>query len=120
MGEWVCRVSEQERVLGNLLFTPWCSSDETKPRRVLLVRSVAQSHPTLCDTVGDGHQAALSVGCFQVKILEWVAISSSRASSRPRDQALVPCVSCTAGRFFTMEPRGSPRCALCIRCYSLC
>ena len=37
-------------------------------------------------------------GIFQARILEWVAISFSRRSSRPRDQT---CVSCLAGRFFT-------------------
>ena len=36
-------------------------------------------------------------GVLQARILEWVAISSSRASSWPRDQTQV---SCTAGRFF--------------------
>ena len=30
----------------------------------------------------------------QGRILEWVAISSSRGSSRPRDQTLVSCVFC--------------------------
>ena len=35
---------------------------------------------------------------FQARILEWVAISFSRVSSRPRDRTWV---SCTAGRFFT-------------------
>ena len=36
-------------------------------------------------------------GILQARILEWVAISSSRGSSWPRDQT---CVSCVAGRFF--------------------
>ena len=36
---------------------------------------------------------------FQERILEWVAISFSRGSSRPGDQTQV---SCTAGRFFTI------------------
>ena len=31
---------------------------------------------------------------FQTRILEWVAISSSRRSSRPRDLTRVPCVFC--------------------------
>ena len=44
----------------------------------------------------------------QVKILEWVAISSSRGSSQCRDQTHVSGVSCTAGRFFTIEPPGKP------------
>ena len=34
-------------------------------------------------------QAPLSMGIFQVKILEWVAISSSWGSSQPRDQTHV-------------------------------
>ena len=37
-------------------------------------------------------------GILQARILEWVAISFSRASSRPRKQARVSCI---AGRFFT-------------------
>ena len=31
---------------------------------------------------------------FQARILEWVAISSFRGSSRPRDQAGISCISC--------------------------
>ena len=38
-------------------------------------------------------------GIFQARILEWIAISFSRVSSRPRDWTWV---SCTAGRFFTI------------------
>ena len=36
-------------------------------------------------------------GILQARILEWVAISYSRGSSRPKDQTWV---SCFAGRFF--------------------
>ena len=45
------------------------------------------------------HQAPLSMGLLQARILEWVAIPSSRGSSQPRDQTQV---SCTAGEFFTV------------------
>ena len=38
-------------------------------------------------------------GILQARTLEWVAIPFSRGSSRPREQT---CVSCTAGRFFTI------------------
>ena len=44
-------------------------------------------------------------GILQARILEWVAISSSRGSSWPRDQT---CVSCIASGFFTAEPPGKP------------
>ena len=45
-------------------------------------------------------------GISQAGIPEWVAISSSRGSSRPRDQT---CVSCLADGFFTAESPGKPR-----------
>ena len=43
-------------------------------------------------------------GILQERILEWVAISSHRGSSWPRDRTCFSCVSCIAGRFFTAEP----------------
>ena len=45
-------------------------------------------------------------GILQARILQWVAISLSRGSSRPRDRTHVSCI---AGRFFTTEPPGKPR-----------
>ena len=42
-------------------------------------------------------------GILQARILEWVAVSFSRVSSRPRN---ITQVSCIAGRFFTV---GAPR-----------
>ena len=47
-------------------------------------------------------------GILQARIMEWVAISSSRGLSWPRDQTRISCVSCIAGRFFIMEPWGKP------------
>ena len=44
-------------------------------------------------------QASLSMGILQVRILEWVALPSSRASSQPRDQTQVSRI---AGGFFTI------------------
>ena len=37
-------------------------------------------------------------GIFQARILEWVAISYSRASSKLRDWIRVPCISCFGRR----------------------
>ena len=51
------------------------------------------------------HHASLSMGISQARILDQVAISFSRGSSRPLDWTLV---SCTTGRFFTTEPPGKP------------
>ena len=39
-------------------------------------------------------------GIFQARIVEWVAISSSRGSSQPRDGTHVSCVPGIAGGFF--------------------
>ena len=47
-------------------------------------------------------------GIFQARILECIAISSSRGSSRPRDGTCVSDISCIAGRFFTTEPPEKP------------
>ena len=44
-------------------------------------------------------------GILQARILEWVAISSSRESSRRRDWT---CISCIAGGFFTTESLAKP------------
>ena len=44
-------------------------------------------------------------GILQARILEWVAVPSSRGSSRHKDGT---CVSCIAGRFFTTKPPGKP------------
>ena len=44
-------------------------------------------------------------GILQSRILEWVAMSSSRGSPRPRDWT---CISCTTGGFFTVELLGKP------------
>ena len=45
-------------------------------------------------------QAPLSVGILQARILEWVAMSSSRESSQPRSRTQVSHI---AGRFFTVR-----------------
>ena len=57
-----------------------------------------QSCPTLCDPI-DGSPPGSSIhGIFQARILEWVAMPSSRGSFRPRDGTPVSYVFC-AGRW---------------------
>ena len=56
-----------------------------------------QSCLTLCDLMDCSPPGSSVRGILQA-ILEWVAISSSRGSFRPRDRT---CVSHTAGGFFT-------------------
>ena len=53
------------------------------------------------------------IGIFQAKILEWVAISFSRASSRPRDQNYIACISCIGRQIlYQLSHRESPWIAL--------
>ena len=44
-----------------------------------------QSCPTLCNTVDDNLPVPALHGIFQARILKWVAVPSSKGSSRPRD-----------------------------------
>ena len=46
---------------------------------------VTQSCPTLCNPMDRSSPGSFVHGILQARILEWVAISSSRVSSRPRD-----------------------------------
>ena len=47
---------------------------------------------TLCHPMEVACQASSVCGIFQTRILEWVAISYSRESSRPKDQTPVSCI----------------------------
>ena len=53
---------------------------------------VAQSCPTLCDPVGCNLSGSSVHGIFQAIALEWIAISFSSRSSRPRDRTQVSCI----------------------------
>ena len=48
-----------------------------------------QSCLTLCDPMDCSLPGSSVHGISQARILEWVAMSSSRGSSQPRDQTLV-------------------------------
>ena len=63
----------------------------------------AWSCPTLHDPMNCGPPGSSVHGIFQARILEQVAISSSRGSSWPRDKPMSPAL---AGRFFTIGPTG--------------
>ena len=69
---------------------------------------VTQSCPTLRDPL-DWRSPRSSVhGIFQARTLEWVTISSSRVSSRPRDRIRGSYVSWIADRFFPCWAIGKP------------
>ena len=60
---------------------------------------VAQLCPTLYDPVDYSPPGSTVHGILQAGILEWVAISFSRGSSRPRDRTQVSRI---AGRLFNL------------------
>ena len=60
---------------------------------------VAQSCPTLCNSVDCSPPGSSVHGILQARILEWVAISFSRGSSWPRDRTQVSHIG---GRRFNL------------------
>ena len=60
---------------------------------------VTQLCPTLCNPMNCSLPGSSVHGTFQARVLEWVAISFSRRSSRPRDRTRVSHI---VGRHFTV------------------
>ena len=67
--------------------------------------SVAQSCLTLCDPMDCSLPGSSLHGILQARILERIAISSSRGFFQLRERT---CISSIAGGFFTTEPQGNP------------
>ena len=67
-----------------------------------------QSCPTVCSPMDCSLLGSPVYEVFPARIQEWIAISSSRRSSQPRDQTQYPAAPALAGRFFTTEPPGKP------------
>ena len=104
-----------------LLATPWTAARQAPPPMGFARQDVSCGKsglcidgggglvtwlcPTLCDPVDCSPPGSSVYGILQARILEWVAISFSRASSWFRDWTQV---SCLAGGFFTPEPPRKP------------
>ena len=67
-----------------------------------------QSCPTPCNPMDCSPPGSSVHGTLQARTLEWVAMPSSRGSSRPRDRTCISCNSCTARGSFTSELPGKP------------
>ena len=68
-----------------------------------------QSCLTLCDSTSCSQPGSSVHGILLARILQWVAISSFRGSSEPRDPSHISCV---AGGFLPLSHWGSPRSSL--------
>ena len=60
----------------------------------ILSHLVAQSWLTLCDPMDYRPPGSSVHRISQARILEWVAISFFRGSSKPRDQTFISCITC--------------------------
>ena len=76
----------------------------------MLAKSL-KSCPALWTLWAVTHQASLSMGILQARILESVAIPSSRGYSLEvgRDGTCISWDCCITGRFFTIEPQEDPQ-----------
>ena len=68
----------------------------------------AQLSSTLCDPMDYNPSCSTAHEIFQARVLEWVAMPSSRISFLIRDRTWVSDIYCRAGRNFTAEPLGKP------------
>ena len=71
--------------------------------------SVAQSSLTACNPMDYSPPGSSVHGIVQAGIPQWVAMPSSRGSSRLREETEVSCV---AGRLLTAAAPGKPRAAV--------
>ena len=67
---------------------------------------VAQSSPTLYDPTDCSLPGSSVHGILQARILQWVAMPSSRGSSQPRDWTPVSCIA--SEFFYQQSPQGNP------------
>ena len=79
--------------IGKIYFTKW---ERQKPIFEIYLKcgKSLQSHPPLCDPMDCSLPGSSVHGISQARMLEWVAISSSKGSSWPRDQTHISYVSC--------------------------
>ena len=69
-----------------------------------------QSCLTLCDSMGCSSPGSSVLGILKARILEWIAVSSSRGSSQPRDQTHVsPVSSALQADSLPAVPEGKPQ-----------
>ena len=75
--------------------------------------------PTPCNPMDCNMPGSSVPGILQARILEWAVISSSRGSSRSRDQTCISCVSCIGRQILYRWASGEARSICTQTCYSL-
>ena len=103
---WLLSVLSSDRIYRSLsVHTPTCRQWDYFRVGVCLV---AQSCPTLFDSMDCSSPGSSVHGILQARILDWATISYSRGSFPPRDGVHFSCAPGLAGWFFMTEPPGKP------------
>ena len=76
--------------------------------RAAPVACALQSCLTLCDPIDCSLSGSSVHGILQARILEWIAIPSSRGSSEPRDQTCISCLLHWQAGSLPLAPPGKP------------
>ena len=84
------------------VYITWCQARSQACMRAKLLQMCL----TLCDPMDCSLPGSYVHEMSQGRILEWIAMSSSRGSSCSRNQTWVSCI---AGSFFSTEPSGKPK-----------
>ena len=82
---------------GNMTNRAGCYGKNLANTIIPLSVKLLQSCLTICSPMDCSPPGSSVYGIIQARILEWVIISTSRRSSRPRDRTHVSCI---IGRFF--------------------
>ena len=108
---WGCELIQRRRLwkcIPEETTGMWCFSEVSGSFYVYMRAQLLQSWPTLWDPMDCNPPGSSVHGILQARILEWVAMSSSRGSSWCRDWICDSCSSFIADSFFTTEPPGKP------------
>ena len=93
---------------------PWKNGTEYLKEDVVCIYhgmmcpQLLQSFLTLCHPVDCSLPGSSVHGILQVRILEWVAMPSSKGSSRPKYQTHIFCIFGSTSGFFITEQLGKP------------
>ena len=104
-GDWDVRLKREETDIH--LIRVIIQQKQTQHCQAIIVFVLTQSCPTLCDLVDCSLPGPSVHEIFQARILECVAISSSRGLSQHRVRTLFSASPASSGRFFTTVPPGN-------------
>ena len=102
---WACLMRKGNDYLKNKITAEFPHSREkrsthSRQHKRLRKHVYAQLHLTLCDHTDCSPPGSSVHGILQARILEWVVMSSSRGSSRPRNRTRVSCLLHWQADFF--------------------